>query len=188
VSTFSNTLLALGGLVLLLCVGCSASAGITVTNAPSLGFESPYMGATVRGDLDGERWIGRAEGSYLWAHKIETGDGHAVSGDALGGAKFWAHPKWNLGALAGYRYNKNWTSRWDKSSAQYLAELQLRFHGGNVGATYSRETDTSGWYGYGLRAEANAGKHVRIVTAWEHLLFDDYSSGDHVKLSALWRF
>ena len=133
----------------LLLTGCSVSAGPVIVHAPSLGFESPYVGATVRGDLDGERFVARAEGSYLDAQKIDTGDGHGLSGSALTGAKFG-----RFLALGGYRWNQIETSAYTKDSAQWLAEAGYHFRsGGIVSGTYSLETDGSGWDSYGLRCE-----------------------------------
>lgn len=166
----------------LLLTGCAVSAGPVVVHAPALGFSSPYVGATVRGDLDGERFLARAEGSYLDAQKTQTGDGHGLSGEALAGAKFG-----RFIALGGYRWNQIETSLYTKDSAQWLAEAGYGFKsGGVVSATYSLETDGSGWDSYGLRCEVPM-RRVRIVSTWERLRFDGHE-GDRVALAALWRF
>lgn len=70
-------------LAAILLSGCAVSAGSVLVHAPSLGFEFPYLGATVRGDLDGKRLLARAEASYLDAQKIQTGDGHGLTGAAI---------------------------------------------------------------------------------------------------------
>lgn len=170
-----------------LLTGCAVSAGPVVVHSPSLGFESPYLGATVRGDLDGERLLARAEGSYYDAQKVQTGDGYGLSGNALAGAKFG-----RFRALGGYQWNQVVTSAYSKDSAQFLAEAGYHFKsGGIVSGTYSLESDGSGWRSYGLRCEVPM-RRVLMFSTWEHLTFDDLSgtstSGDRVSLGALWRF
>lgn len=163
--------------------GCAQwSAGPVIVHAPSLGFESPYLGLTVRGDLDGARFIARAEGSYLDAQKVQTSDGYGLSGSALGGAKFG-----RFLAFAGYRWNQVETSLYTKDSAQWLAEAGYHFRsGGIVSGTYSLETDGSGWDSYGLRCEVPM-RRVLMFSTWEHMNFDTFS-GDRVALGALWIF
>lgn len=167
----------------LLLTGCAVSAGPVIVHSPSLGFESPYVGAVVRGDATiKERLIVRAEGSYLDAQKLDTGDGYGLSGSALGGAKFG-----RFLAFAGYRWNQIETSAYTKDSAQWLAEAGYHFKsGGIVSGTYSLETDGSGWDSYGLRCEVPM-RRVLMFSTWEHMNFDTFS-GDRVALGALWRF
>lgn len=168
--------------------GCAQwSAGPVIVHSPSLGFESPYLGATVRVDLDKGNILSRVEGSYYNAQKIQTGDGYGLSGSALAGAKFGSFL-----ALGGYRWNQVVTSAYDKDSSQWLAEAGYHFRsGGIVSGTYSLETDGSGWDSYGLRCEV-PWKRVRLVSTWEHLNFatlaGEPTSGDRVTLAALWRF
>ena len=163
--------------------GCAVSAGPVIVHSPSLGFESPYLGATVRGDATiKERLIVRAEGSYLDAQKLDTGDGYGLSGSGLAGAKFG-----RFLALGGYRWNQTVTSAYAKDSAQWLAEAGYHFRsGGIVSGTYSLETDGSGWDSYGLRCEVPM-RRVLVFSTWEHMNFDTFS-GDRVSLGALWRF
>lgn len=166
----------------LLITGCAVSAGPVIVHSPSLGFESPYVGATVRGDLRGERLIARAEGSYYDSQKLQTGDGYGLSGSALAGAKFG-----RFRALGGYQWNQVVTSAYSKDSAQFLAEAGYHFKsGGIVSGTYSLESDGSGWSSYGLRCEVPF-RHVLMFSSWEHITFDTFS-GDRVSLGALWRF
>lgn len=68
--------------------------------------ESPYMGATVRVDLDKGHILSRVEGSYYNAQKLDTEDGYGLSASALAGAKFGtpaSGDKVSLGAL--WRFN-----------------------------------------------------------------------------------
>lgn len=170
----------------LLLSGCAVSAGPVIVHAPSLGFESPYLGATVRGDLSGERFLARAEGSYLDAQKLQTGDGYGLSASALAGAKFG-----RFLALAGYRWNQIDTSAYTKDSSQILAEVGYHFKsGGIMFATYSFDPKNID-HSYGLRCEVPY-KHVLMFSSWEHINFDaqdgEVLSGDKVVLGALWRF
>lgn len=168
-------------LAALLLSGCAVSAGPVIVHAPSLGFESPYLGATVRGDIVHERLLARAEASYLDAQKIQTGDGHGLTGAALAGSRFG---RWR--ALAGYRWNQIETSLYTKDSAQWLAEAGYAFRsGGIVSATYSLEADGSGWDSYGLRCEVPM-RRIRMVSEWEHLRFNE-TEGDRVALAVLWK-
>lgn len=167
----------------LLLTGCAQwSAGPVVVNAPSLGFSSPYLGATVQADVDEGRFLARAEGSWLDAQKTQTGDGYGLSGSALAGGE------WNrFRALGGYRWNQVVTSAYSKDSAQFLAEAGYHFKsGGIVSGTYSLESDGSGWSSYGLRCEVPM-RRVLVVSTWEHMTFDTFS-GDRVALGALWIF
>lgn len=168
--------------VCLLLTGCAVSAGPVIIHSPSLGFESPYVGAVVRGDIDNKRFLARAESGYYDAQKVQTGDGHGLSGSALAGAKFG-----RFRALGGYRWNQVETSAYTKDSAQWLAETGYAFRsGGIVAATYSLESDGSGWNSYGLRCEVPM-RRVLLFSEWEHLTFDTLS-GDRVALGVLWRF
>ena len=170
--------------------GCAVSAGPVIVHAPALGFESPYLGATVRGDLVHKRFLARAEASYLDAQKIQTGDGHGLTAEALAGARFGHLGRFR--ALAGYRWNQIETSLYTKDSAQALAEAGYHFRsGGILSATYSLETDGSGWDSYGLRCEVPM-RRVLMVSAWEHMRFADQqghpAEGDRISIAALWRF
>lgn len=166
--------------------GCSLSSGPVIVHSPSLGFESPYLGAMVRGDLDGERFIARAEGGYYNAQKIQTSDGYGLSASALAGAKFG-----RFLALAGYRWNKIDTSAYTKDSSQLLAEAGYHFKsGGTVFTTYAFDPENID-HSYGLRCEVPF-KRILMLSTWEHIDFDAQdgttASGDKVSLGALWRF
>lgn len=170
----------------LLLTGCAVSAGPVVVHSPSLGFESPYLGATVRVDLDKGRILSRVEGSYYNAQKIQTSDGYGLSASALAGAKFG-----RFLALAGYRWNQIDTSAYTKDSSQLLAEAGYHFNSGGVlFATYSFDPENID-HSYGLRCEVPF-KHILMFSTWEHINFDAQdgtpASGDKVSLGALWRF
>ena len=173
--------------VALFATGCSLSAGPVLVSAPSLGFKSPYFGATVQADVGGERFIGRAEASALDSQKIQTGDGYGVSALGLAGTKLG-----RFRVLGGARWNAYYTSLYDKDSSQWLAEAGYAFRsGGILSGTYSLETDGSGWDSYGLRCEVPM-KRIRLVSTWEHLRFEDQAGapvqGDRISLAALWKF
>jgi hypothetical protein len=118
---------ALCALSLLLCPPLTAQKsligiGPSIVGSNSLGYESPYLGATGQAELKVKPWAWRLDASVLNAHKTQTKDGVGYSVAALMGLEG------KRGAfLVGTEWAHQSTDDYEKSSYVWLVEGWWKF-------------------------------------------------------------
>lgn len=181
--------------VILLALLCSAASaqeslvgvGPSIVGSNSLGYESPYFGATGQAELKVKPWAWRLDASVLDANKTQTGDGIGYSLAALMGLEG------KRGAfLVGTEWAHQSTRDYDKSSYVWLVEGWWKFYPRvRVGIAsefpFSNEKQISRVVGIRFQEDF---KHVRILAKADQVDFLDFwgkmQRGHRAQLSVLW--